>query len=123
MGTSAVDVVDDRIVRDTDADTTPENDVGSGPCTLLGVHVVNPVAGVMHLKFWDSLAPSHGTTEPKSVVYVPASEELSRTFGNGAGLRFPTGLSFACSDSTGPGKTAGSNPSSDVTVRLRLRRG
>ena len=118
MAVTRLDMDGGIIVHDTDADTTPENDVLQGPGSLRRVHVANPVAGIVYLKFWDNLAPTHGTTEPDEVYAIDASDEFSFSVHPPNGLAFATGLSFAMSDSTGPGRAAGANPSSNVTVTL-----
>lgn len=123
MSISVIEMTGRTVIYDADADNTAENDVRAGPCTLYGVSVKNPNAAVAYLKFYDSAAPTVGTTAPDEIVMLEGSGGLNGGYMhwqvNGtSGLSFTTGLSFACV--TGAGTAGTTSPTSNVLVTLEV---
>lgn len=130
MAVALLEFENETIVYDADADTTEENDVRAGPCSLLSVDVSNPNTGVVILCLYDNAGPVIGTTEPDIVITCEGTTNGKRHAATGsdtfqsfigvsggatAGIPFTTGLSFAVTTDLG----TPADPVSAVKVALR----
>ncbi|APU88968.1 hypothetical protein Rctr197k_171 [Virus Rctr197k] len=102
-----------RLVEETAATSTAENNVTGAAGSLYMVDVDNPNGTVVYLKIYDNAAPTIGTTPADWVFRIPASAR--RTFAMPLGLAF-TALSFAVV--TGADQASVAAPASGVLVRL-----
>ena len=106
-----------KLIRDTDADATSENDVNSGAATLYGIKADNSAnSAASFVKLYNNAAPTVGTTAPDIILKVKGSKIRRVLFPKG--IAFGTALSYACVTTGGTGGT--SNPTSDVKVDLIL---
>lgn len=106
-----------KIIRDADVDATAENDVNGGAATLIGVDLDNEDnAAVTYLHFFNTAAPTVGTTTPDMVLMIAAS--VRRSYFIQTGVVFDTSLSFCAKTVGGTAGTTG--PTSDVIASLVL---
>lgn len=103
------------LVVDTNLGAAADNDVRAGATTLYAADIDNTAnAAATYVKFYNTAAPTVGTTAPDAIVYVPASTRLTSFFGL-AGTAFAH-LSFAAVTTGG---TAGTTaPSSAVKINI-----
>ncbi len=105
-----VSPVGSKLIRETSAGATPNNDVTGAAGTLYTVEVDNTgnPADPAYLKIYDSAAPVVGTTAPSLIFHVPVN--VRRSFVMPQGWAF-SHLSFACVTAAGTaGATAPTNP-------------
>ncbi len=105
-----------RIIRDSDADNTPERNVNDGSATIYAVLIDNTAnAAATYVKFYNTTAAiTLGTTAPDMILMVPAS--VKRTFIFTTGNVFNTGLTYAAVTTAGTAGTT--SPTSDVLVDI-----
>lgn len=103
-----------NIFTDTDANATPENNVGSGGKTVKMVDINNPSAEKVYFKGYNNASPTVGNTAVDLLLPCVAGARRQYTFPKG--LNFATALSFACVQNPGDGGTT--VPSSAVTVKV-----
>ena len=110
-----VSPVGSNLIKDTDANATPEVNVTGAAGTIYMIDVDNtgnPV-DVAYLKIYDDAAPTVGTTDPDFIVKVPVNERRQVVCPDG--LDFAT-LSFAVV--TAPGTPGVTGPTNPVIVQL-----
>ena len=107
-----------KMVLQTDATATPDNNILGTGASLFMVDIYNTSPGmVAYLKLWDSTAVTVGTTNPAMVLMMPANTR--RQVAIPEGVDFASGLSMACVTTGG---TPGTNSlDSPVVVRLLLK--
>ena len=104
-----------NIVRDADCNATSEDNVRSGAATVYAVDIDNTAnAAISYIKFYDSAAPTVGTTAPVMILPAPASTRQIFLMPQGLASIFATALSFAGLTAGGTAGTTG--PTSDVIV-------
>lgn len=84
-------------------------------CNVLGYHICNNSDATAFVQFYDTSAPTVGTTVAKWVVAIPTLQDAFMAFPV-AGLFFKGGLWVAATTSAG-GST---NPSAVLTVSLAM---
>ena len=85
-------------VIDADCDTTVEQDIASGPCTLLSASVTTVASEEFFLFLYDDIAPTVGSDDPDEVFWFPqagSSYVEVVPFNPPKGIYFENGLSFA----------------------------
>ena len=103
---------------ETDATATVVANIAGGAATLYSVEIDNDnnASPIVYVRFWDATSATNGTTVPYMSLKADADDK-NVTYVIPQGLKFSTGISFACV--TDHGGTAGtSSPSGDVVVRL-----
>ena len=107
-----------RVIVDTDADATAENNVADGACTIHSVMIENLSNAVLeYLKVYNAVAPTVGTTDPDMILPVNASDIVVYTFKDGMAF-FTTALSYACVTAAGTAGTT--SPGSNVKVTITI---
>lgn len=119
MSVSIAKLSEHWVVQDTDSDTTIENDVVSGPCTLVHIQA-SQIAAVTYLKFYDALTATSGTTAPDYVFRIPSGTGVTDFVFPGDGIKFSNGLTFGASTVGGTG-SGGADPASSVKVTLFVK--
>lgn len=110
-----VSPVGTKLIKDTDANATPEINVTGAAGTIYMVDVDNTgnPADVAYLKIYDDVAPTVGTTDPDFIIKVPVNQRRQMVCPDG--LDFAT-LSFAVVTAGGtPGTT---DPTNHVIVQM-----
>lgn len=120
MSFARADFDDFSVVTSTITAATAEKDVLQGPATVTHLHVDNNAGAAVHLKMYDSVAPTVGTTDPTHVFKIASGFDGSISLPDG--MEFETGCSFACVQEGG---TAGTTVpgGSGVVVALTLKEG
>lgn len=104
-----------KLIRDADANATPENHLAEGAASILAVEIDNTAntGAVSYVKLFNGTAPAVGTTAPDMIL--PVSGGTKRTFHFTRGCpAFTAGLSVAGLTAGGSAGTTG--PTSDVIV-------
>jgi hypothetical protein len=104
-----------RLILQTSATATPDNNVCGAACTIFTVDAdnTNNVAA-SYVKLYNATAPVVGSTRPDIIFYVPAGERRQMVIPEG--VLFATGLSFCCATVGGTEGTV--SPTSAVIVRI-----
>lgn len=120
MSFARADFDDFSVVTSTITVATAEKDVLQGPATVTHLHVDNNAGAAVHLKFYDAIAPTVGTTDPHYIHKVASGFDGSIAVPGG--MEFEIGCSFACVQEGG---TAGTTVpgGSGVVVSLVLEEG
>lgn len=110
-----VSPVGSKLIVETDAGATPDNNVTGAAGALYMVDVDNTANtnDPAYLKVYNDPAPVVGTTAPDLIFLVGVNKR--RSFVVPEGWSF-TALSFACV--TTPGTAGTTGPTSDVVVRM-----
>jgi hypothetical protein len=104
-----------RLIEQTSANSTSNNNVCGASCTIYTVDVDNTAnVAASYVKLYDNAAPVVGTTNPDIVVVVPAGDR--RQYVIPEGVDFSTALSFCCVTVGGTQGTI--SPASAVIVRI-----
>ena len=123
MAISVSELTNTAIVYDADSNEVAENDVRAGACTLYGMYADNSaVDELAYVKFYDSAAPTVGTTAPDFILMLEKNAdndvnegEMFMVFNGGTGISF-NNLSFA---TVTTGGTAGvTTPTGTVKIAL-----
>jgi hypothetical protein len=110
----------DKLIVDTDCNTTVTIDVLSGGATsyIFDVDNSNNATQLVVLKAWNHASPtldgSGSSTEPDLIFTIPAGKRQTITISSG--IYFGNALSFACT--TGSATTSNTSPTNPVTVRI-----
>lgn len=110
-----VNPVGTKLIVETSAGTTPDNNVTGAAGTLYTVDIDNTgnAGTAAYLKIYNAAAPVVGTTAPDLIFEAPANQR--RDFVIPRGWDF-TALSFACVVS--PGTAGSTEPAVAVPVRM-----
>jgi hypothetical protein len=110
-----VNPVGTKLIVETSAGATPDNNVTGAAGTLYTVEVDNSgnPADQACVKIYDSAAPVVGTTPPEFCVRVKPNQRRSIVIPEGWDF---TALSFACV--TAPGTAGQAAPANPVIVRM-----
>lgn len=120
LGLSTQDNVAEKQVRDTDVDATAEQNMADGPAGLrLAAFDNSGNAAITYFKFYNSAAPTVGTTEPEMVIPVAASAR--RVMVVDSSVEFSVALSLA--GVTTAGKAGTTSPTSNALAVLRVKEG
>lgn len=104
-----------KLIVDTDADGTAENNMTGTTGSIYMIDVDNSANGAAsYLKLYDAAAPTIGTTAPDWIFKIAASTRS--VIGCPGGLAFGTAISMACVTAGGTAGTT--NPTSNVIARL-----
>jgi len=104
-----------KLIKDTDANATAENDVTGAAGSIYMIDIDNTANAVdaAYLKIYDNASPTVGTTDPDFIIKVPVNERRQVVCPDG--LDF-TNLSFAVLNAGGTGGTTA--PASAVIVQM-----
>lgn len=104
-----------KLIVETQADSTPDNDVTGGAGSIFQIDVDNEANAdnPAYLKIYDDAAPTVGTTPPDHIFMVPVNQRRNMVIPDGIDF---ANLSFACVTSGGTAGTT--SPTSSVTVKL-----
>jgi len=107
--------VGSKLIVQTDANATADNNVTGAAGAIFQIEVDNTANGdnPAFLKIYDNASPTIGTTAPDHIFKVPVNQ--TRNIVSPSGLDF-TALSFACVTTGGTAGTT--DPTSAVVVRM-----
>lgn len=107
-----------KVIQDTTADNTAEQNVSDGPGSVYAVAIDNNLnAALTYVKFWDNAAPTVGTTAPDMILPADLSDRVVYVFR--LGIPFATAISFAALTAGGTAGTT--SPVSAVKVTLYVK--
>lgn len=126
MAVKIIDTDNCTVLYDADADATVEKDMLDGPCVLHGIFVLNDDAATNHLKLYDNIDPTVGTTAPD--IILPLTTDATDPPKGGMyfpinapdGIAFTNGLSAAVVSEAG---TAGTTAPTLVRATFLVVRG
>jgi len=113
--TSQTDPYVDKLIVDTDANATAEDNVltGAATCYILDTDNSNNSTAV-YAKFFNTTNATTGTTEPDILMLVPANVRQVLTVSSG--VVFAAGLSIACV--AGKATSNAVSPTNSITIRV-----
>jgi len=110
-----VSPVGTKLIKDTEANATPETNVTGAAGTLYMLDIDNRgnPADVAYLKIYDDAAPTVGTSDPDFIFKVPVNQRRQ--------IVCPDGLDFAALSFavvTAPGTPGTTDPTNPVIVQM-----
>ena len=104
------------VVEDTSATSTRQANVFGAAATLFAVQIDNTLntSAAVYFKLWNHNSPTVGTTAPNMVIFCAGGVKRQVTID--AGVRFGTGVSYACT--TAAADSASASPSNAVPIAL-----
>lgn len=105
----------DKLVVDTQANSTAEDDVLNGNARVYIVDIDNSNNSVAaYAKLFNAANPTEGTTEPDMILKAPSQTRMAVSITEGT--QFSTNLSFMCV--TGSATSSLVSPTNSVTIRI-----
>tara|TARA_R100001163_G_C5057716_1_gene194243 strand:- start:1330 stop:1701 length:372 start_codon:yes stop_codon:yes gene_type:complete len=106
-----------RLVKQTDADTTADNDVVGKAPTIYALHIVNTAGGAntAYIKLYDAKSADN-TIHPDMNIRVAANQTVGLNFPDG--LVFSTGLCLRGAQQANDVGVSSTNPAADVVVTI-----